>query len=140
MKNINSITVSVIVNKSAGKVWELWTQPCHIIHWYHASDDWHVPRAVQNLHTGNTFLIRMEAKDGSFGFDFEGVYDQIINQKFIGYTLGDGRKVTITFESTDAGTVITETFDAENENPVEMQRTGWQNILNNFKKYAEITP
>jgi uncharacterized protein YndB with AHSA1/START domain len=140
MKNNTSITVSVLVNKSAGKVWELWTQPCHIIHWYHASDDWHAPRAVQNLHTGNSFLIRMEAKDGSFGFDFEGQYDQIISHEFISYTLGDGRKVSITFTSTEAGTEITETFDAENENPFDMQRNGWQNILNNFKKYAEITP
>jgi uncharacterized protein YndB with AHSA1/START domain len=131
------ITISATVNAGADKVWEMWGAPEHITQWATASEDWHTPRAENDLRTGGSFLSRMEAKDGSFGFDFGGVYDQVVKNKLIAYTLDDGRKVETTFTEKEGGTEIVQTFDAERENPVEMQRGGWQAILNNFKKYAE---
>ncbi|MGH2552339.1 MAG: SRPBCC domain-containing protein, partial [Chitinophagaceae bacterium] len=102
-----------------------------------ASDDWHAPIAENDLRAGGTFKTRMEAKDGSMGFDFGGVYDEVKTNELIEYTMGDGRKVSIAFKANGEETKIFETFEAENENPVEMQRGGWQAILNNFKKYTE---
>jgi uncharacterized protein YndB with AHSA1/START domain len=134
---VTSITVKATVNAPAEKVWKFWTTPEHITKWCNASDDWHTPHAENDPRTGGKFLTRMEAKDGSFGFDFGGVYDEVKTQELISYSLGDGRKVKITFAPSGNGTIVTETFDAEQENPVEMQRTGWQNILDNFKKYVE---
>jgi uncharacterized protein YndB with AHSA1/START domain len=131
------ITVSARVSLPVDKVWELWTSPGHIIRWNHASEDWHTPFAENNLAPGGKFLFRMEAKDGSFGFDFNGVYNSVQKNKFIGYNLGDEREVSIVFASHGNETEITETFDPEQTNPIEMQRSGWQSILNNFKKYAE---
>ena len=131
------ITVQATINAPAEKVWESWTEPQHITKWCNASDDWHVPHAENDLQTGGTFVTRMEAKDGSFGFDFGGVYDDVKRNERIAYTMGDGRKVTITFINSGDTTTVIETFEAENQNPIEMQQGGWQSILNNFKKYTE---
>lgn len=132
-----TIIVETTVHAPVDKVWKLWTGPEHITKWNNASEDWHTPRAENDLRVGGKFLSRMEAKDGSFGFDFFGVYDEVKNNERIAYTLGDGRKVEITFASHDNATKVTETFEAESSNSAEMQRTGWQAILDNFKKYAE---
>jgi uncharacterized protein YndB with AHSA1/START domain len=131
------ITVHSTINAPVEKVWQLWSAPEHITQWCSASDDWHVPHAENDLRTGGNFSTRMEAKDGSFGFDFGGVYDDVKHHEFIAYTMGDGRKVSINFKSNNNTTEVIETFDAETQNPVEMQRTGWQAILDNFKKYTE---
>ncbi len=133
----DTITVETSVNAPIEKVWEFWTKPEHITKWNAASDDWHTTRAENDLRIGGKFLSRMEAKDGSFGFDFEGIYDSIIPNKKISYTLLDDRKVTITFSSTDNGVQITETFEAETENTLELQKFGWQAILKNFKNQVE---
>ena len=131
------ITVKATVNSPVEKVWEMWTNPEHIVKWNNASDDWHTTKAENDLRTGGKFLSRMEAKDGSFGFDFEGIYDNVIPNKLIEYSLGDIRKVKVEFEDENGKTNITEIFDAETTNSVELQRTGWQAILDNFKKYTE---
>lgn len=136
--NKTNITIEVTVNASVEKAWEVFTTPEHIIKWNNASPDWHCPTAVNNLHTGGNFVYRMEAKNSSFGFDFSGVYDDVKTNELITYTLGDGRKATITFIPNGNKTKVTETFEAENVNPVEMQRGGWQAILDNFKKHAEL--
>lgn len=132
-----SITINVSIKAPASKVWEYWTAPEHITKWNNASDDWHSPSAENDVRTGGKFNIRMEAKDGSVGFDFGGVYDNVRPNEIIEYTMGDGRKVTVNFKESDGKTEVTETFEAESVNPLEMQREGWQNILNNFKKYTE---
>ena len=132
-----NITVATTINAPAAKVWEFWTNPKHITNWNNASDDWHTPRAENDLRVGGKFLSRMEAKDGSMGFDFNGVYDEVKTNELIAYTMEDGRKVKINLEDLGNETNITETFEAENENPVELQRGGWQSILDNFKKYTE---
>lgn len=131
------VTVEATVNAPIEKVWSNWNEPQHIIQWCFASDDWHAPKAENDIRTGGKFSTTMAAKDGSFSFDFAGVYDNVIPNKLIQYTIGDGRKVKIEFASTGNQTKVTETFDAESENPVEMQREGWQAILDNFKKYTE---
>jgi len=131
------ITIDAVVNATNSKVWELWTSPQHIVKWNHASDDWHTTTATNDLKVGGKFNSRMEAKDGSFGFDFWGIYDEVVTNKKIAYTLGDDRKVDVTFTEKDSGVEIISSFEAENENPVEMQKTGWHLILNNFKKYVE---
>ncbi len=131
------VTIETTISADTKKVWDHYTKPEHIIKWNFAADDWHCPRAENDLRAGGKLKSRMEAKDGSFGFDFEATYDEIVDQKKIAYTIADGRKVTVHFEDRDGSTVITTIFDAENENPVEMQRTGWQAILDNFKKYVE---
>lgn len=132
-----TITIEANVNAPADKIWKYWTEPNHITKWNSASEDWHTPRATNDVRTGGRFNIRMEAKDGSFGFDFEGIYDKVVPNKQIAYTMGDGRKVDVTFTPNGNSTRIVTTFDAESENPIEMQRDGWQAILNNFKKYTE---
>lgn len=132
-----SITVENTVNAPVEKVWKLWTAPEHITKWNNASEDWHTTRAENDLRVGGKFLSRMEAKDGSFGFDFEGVYTQVRTNEAIVYTIADGRKVEITFTSASDATKVVETFEAETENPIELQRGGWQAILDSFKKYAE---
>jgi uncharacterized protein YndB with AHSA1/START domain len=131
------ITIDALVKAPINKVWELWTSPNHITKWSFASDDWHAPSASNDLKVGGKFTTRMEAKDGSFGFDFWGTYDEIVPNKKIAYTMGDGRKAHISFTETADGVNITEGFEAEDENPVEMQQGGWQMILNNFKKHVE---
>jgi len=134
---VTKITVETTVNAPVEKVWKTWNEPQHIKNWCAASDDWHAPKAENDLRTGGTFSTRMEAKDGSFGFDFGGVYDNVKKNELIEYTMGDGRQVQVTFSPAGDQTKIVETFDAEATNPVEMQRGGWQAILDNFKKYTE---
>ena len=135
--NKTLITVEATVNAPVEKVWKLWTAPEHITKWNSASDDWHTPFSENDLRTGGKFLSRMEAKDGSFGFDFGGVYDEVKENELIEYTMGDGRKVIINFTGKDNETKVVESFDAESTNSIEMQRGGWQAILDNFKKYVE---
>jgi uncharacterized protein YndB with AHSA1/START domain len=132
-----TITLEAIINIPVEKAWKYWTEPAHIIKWNNASDDWHTPFAENDLTVGGKFLSRMEARDGSFGFDFGGVYDEVKLNELIVYTLGDGRTVKIIFSPSGEKTKIVETFEAENVNSIEMQRQGWQNILNNFKMYSE---
>ncbi len=131
------ITVRTLINAPVEKVWKFWTDPNHIIQWNYASDDWHTPRAENDLRTGGKFLLRMEAKDKSIGFDFKGEYTLIKKFKEIAYTTGDGRKVQVTFVPNRNETKVTETFEAELVNPLEMQQLGWKAILNNFKTYVE---
>ena len=137
--NKTTITVETTVNAPVEKVWQSWTRPEHITQWANASDDWHTPRAENDLRVGGHFLTRMEAKDGSFGFDFGGVYDDVQENRHIAYTLGDGRKVKIDFSSQGNSTKVVETFEAENTHSVEMQQGGWQAILDNFKKHTETS-
>lgn len=139
MAHTQPITISANVQAPVERVWQLWSEPAHIQQWNNASEDWHTPHATNDLRAGGSFTTRMEAKDGSFGFDFGGTYDQVKAHEFIEYTMGDGRKVQITFEGSASGTNIVETFDPEGTNPIEMQQQGWQAILDNFKKYAEKT-
>jgi len=132
-----TITVQARVNAAVEKVWTLWTNPEDIKNWNNASPDWHTPAAENDVRTGGKFNIRMEAKDGSFGFDFGGVYDEVKHHELISYTMGDGRKVKITFSKKGNETEVVETFEPESQNSIEMQRGGWQAIMDNFKKYAE---
>lgn len=131
------ITVETSVEAPVEKVWELWTTPEHIKNWNKATEDWHTPKTENDLRPGGSFVSRMEAKDGSMGFDFGGTYDEVKTNELISYTLDDGRKVEIVFSSDGDMTKIIENFEAENTNPVEIQRGGWQAILDHFKKYAE---
>ena len=131
------ITVQANVQAPIEKVWDYWSRPEHITKWNHASDDWHSPFAENDLRTGGKFLARMEAKDGSYGFDFGGVYDEVEEHRHIAYTMGDGRKVNVNFTSHGNATEITESFEAENTHSLEMQKSGWQAILDNFKNYTE---
>lgn len=131
------ITIEATVHAPVEKVWEFWSKPEHITKWCNASDDWHTPRSENDLKAGGKFLSRMEAKDGSIGFDFGGVYDDVKTNELIVYTMGDGRKVKISFNKNGNETNMTETFEAEDENSIEMQRGGWQAILDSFKKYTE---
>lgn len=134
---LTKVTIEAIIAADTRKVWDYWTSPEHITKWNFASDDWQCPKAENDLRVGGKYMARMEAKDGSFGFDFEAVYDEVIDQKRITYTMGDGRQATTDFEDLGGATKVTTTFDAEGVHDVEMQRAGWQAILNNFKKYTE---
>ncbi|MBS1771435.1 MAG: SRPBCC family protein [Bacteroidetes bacterium] len=136
MEKVN-ITVATTVNAPVEKVWDCFNAPHHIVKWGSPSPDWHTTKAENDIRTGGNFLYRMEAKDGSFGFDFGGVYDSVIPNEHIAYTMGDGRKVDIRFTQNGNAVTLTETFEAENENPIEQQQTGWQAILDNFKAYTE---
>lgn len=131
------ITVETTINTPVEKVWEFWTKPEHITQWTHASDDWHAPYADNDLRQDGKFKTTMAARDGSFSFDFEGVYTKIIVYSLIEYTIADDRKVKILFTNTDHTTKVIETFEAETENSIELQQGGWQAILDNFKKYTE---
>lgn len=131
------ITVEALVGADTKKVWDAWTQPAHITKWNFASDDWQCPKAENDLRVGGRYAARMEAKDGSFGFDFEAIYDEVEEQKRSAYTMADGRKAVTDFADLGGSTKVTTTFDAEDTNPVDMQRAGWQAILDNFKKYVE---
>jgi uncharacterized protein YndB with AHSA1/START domain len=135
--NKSAITVKSTVKAPVDKVWKYWTTPEHITKWNSASEDWHTPRAENDLRAGGKFFARMEAKDGSMGFDFGGVYDDVKENEYIAYTMGDDRKVEVTFSAHGNETEIEETFEAENTNPLEMQKSGWQSILDNFKEYTE---
>lgn len=133
------ITVQITVHKPIEKVWESFTEPKHIVQWNHASDDWHCPTAENDLKVGGRFVSRMESVDGGEGFDFSGIYTEIVLYKLIAYTMeGEGqRAVREVFETVADGTQLTITFDAEDENPIEMQKGGWQAILENFRDYTE---
>jgi uncharacterized protein YndB with AHSA1/START domain len=132
------ITVETTVKAPVEKVWRYWTEPRHIMKWNNATPDWHTPRAENDVRKNGKFNVRMEAKDGSFGFDFGGTYDEVIPDKMIKYTMGDDRKVAVTFTGKDSNTTqVTETFETETQNTPEMQQQGWQAILDNFRKYVE---
>jgi uncharacterized protein YndB with AHSA1/START domain len=131
------ITVEATVHAPITTVWDSWNNPDHITQWAFASPDWHTPWAKNDLRVGGSFSSRMEAKDGSFGFEFGGVYDAVTTNELIAYTMADGRKVMVEFSAEGDATKVVERFDAENENPVDMQQMGWQAILDNFKKYTE---
>lgn len=131
------ITVKTTVSTSIEKAWDFWTKPEHITNWNNASDDWHCPTATNDLKTGGKFSFTMAAKDNSMSFDFEGIYTNIIEFKLIEYVIMDGRKVSISFTDTPNGIEIIESFEPETMNPEELQRQGWQSIIDNFKKYAE---
>ena len=134
-----TITVEATISAPIEKVWKYWTEPQHITKWSFASDDWHAPFAENDLREGGTFLTRMEAKDKSFGFDFGGIYDEIKINELISYTLGDGRKVTVTFNSQERDSKITQVFEAEATHSNEQQQAGWQAFLDNFKEYSELS-
>jgi len=131
------ITVQATVNAPVEKVWKYFNQPEHITKWNQASEDWHSPSATNDLRNGGTFSYRMEAKDGSFGFDFAGTFDEVKENEILEYTIGDGRKVVVSFNPEGDNTNVVETFEAEETNPIEMQRGGWQAILDSFKRYTE---
>jgi uncharacterized protein YndB with AHSA1/START domain len=132
-----AITIQATVNAPIEKVWMYWNEPNHITKWAFASPDWHAPKAENDLRVDGKFSTTMAAKDGSFSFDFGGIYTRVEKHKTIEYTIADGRKVKINFTAEENQTKVVETFDAENENPEDMQRDGWQAILNNFKSYTE---
>lgn len=131
------ISVSVKVSAPIDEVWSAYVTPEDIVQWNAASDDWHTTSSIVDLRPGGAFSSRMEAKDGSFGFDFEGTYTNIIRHGLIEYEFGD-RKAAISFEEQADGVLVAIEFDAETENPIEMQRDGWQSILNNFKRHVEL--
>jgi uncharacterized protein YndB with AHSA1/START domain len=139
----NAITISTIIHAPLSTVWDAWTKPAHITHWAFASADWEAPHAENDVRVGGRFLTRMAAKDKSAGFDFTGTYTVVKEHELIEYAMdkapheSESRQVMISFTEAQGGVKVTETFDPENQNPAEMQRAGWQAILNNFKKYAE---
>jgi uncharacterized protein YndB with AHSA1/START domain len=138
-QNKPKITVETTVNAPVEKAWEYWTTPEHVTSWNSPSDDWHTPSASNDLRVGGDFSYRMEARDGSFGFDFGGTYDEVDTHRSIAYTIGDGRKVKIDFLPEGNQTRIVQTFEAENQHPIEVQRGGWQAIMDNYKKHIEAT-
>jgi uncharacterized protein YndB with AHSA1/START domain len=131
------ITVETLVSAKPEKVWNCFTQAEHIVKWNFASDDWHCPKADNDLKVGGKFSSTMASKDGKMSFDFEGVYSEVSLHKHIAYGLADGRTVQVNFISEGTNTRVIETFDAETENPLDMQKAGWQAILDNFKKHVE---
>lgn len=137
--NSTMITVETTVHAPVEKVWNYWTTPEHIKQWNSASEDWHTPIAENDLRPGGKFVSRMEARDGSFGFDFWGIYDRVDLNESIEYTMGDGRHAIVNFSDENGETRVVETFEAEKTHSIEMQKSGWQAILDNFKKYVENT-
>ena len=135
-----AIAVQATVKAAIDKVWECWTDPKHIIRWNNASDDWHTPRAENDLREGGRFLSRMESKDESMGFDFTGTYTKVEPKHTIEYTMDDGRKVAVSFQQKGNETLVHEVFEPETMHTIDMQQQGWQAILDNFKKYAENLP
>ncbi|MBV6641270.1 MAG: SRPBCC family protein [Cyclobacteriaceae bacterium] len=134
---MKAITITTEVKKPMQKVWECFTLPKHITQWNFASPDWACPNATNDLKPGGKFSWRMEAKDGSMGFDFSGTYSEIYPYRLLKYTIEDGREVSVKFEESNGTVIVTETFEPENQNDLERQRQGWQAILDNFKIYAE---
>lgn len=130
------ITVQTLVAAPLPQVWSFYTSPEHIVQWNAASDDWHTTTATVDLRVGGEFSSRMEAKDGSFGFDFAGTYTKVIEHSLLEYAFGD-RTASVAFQETKDGVRVTVTFDAENEHPADMQQQGWQAILDNFKRHVE---
>jgi uncharacterized protein YndB with AHSA1/START domain len=136
-----SITVQTVVKADIKTVWDFWNNPEHIKQWLHASDDWECPKAVNDLKVGGRFSFTMGAKDKSVSFDLGGTYTAVEEGKLIAYTMDgeDARKVSISFEPVEGGVKVVETFDIEHENPEEMQRAGWQAIVDNFKRHVEAS-
>lgn len=134
---MTKITVETSVNDALEKVWDCWTIPKHIVNWNFALDEWCCPKAENDLKENGRFSYTMSSKDGKMSFDFGGIYTRIKPMELIHYTLGDGRKVEISFRYDGKNTILTETFETEEVNPEEMQKNGWQAILDNFKKYTE---
>jgi uncharacterized protein YndB with AHSA1/START domain len=132
----NKITVSATINADKDTVWNCYTNPEHIICWNFADPSWHCPKAENDMTIGGKYMARMEAKDGSFGFDFEAVYTKIDMGNAYSYAFGD-RFCDVHFQESDGQTEVVVSFDPETEHPVEMQQAGWQAILNNFKSYVE---
>ncbi len=132
-----TIRVEATIQAPLDQVWKLWTTLEHIKNWNTASEDWHTIEAEVDLREGGRFSSRMEARDGSMGFDFWGIYDQVEKNKLLSISLGDGRKMSVDFVAADNATKVVEVFEAEDENSIDLQRQGWQAILDNFKKYAE---
>ena len=136
-KSKTKITVSAEIGAPVNQVWTAYNSPRHIVKWNSASPDWHSPSAKNELEPGGSFSYRMEAKDGSMGFDFEGVFQEVNPNELLSYVMGDGREAVVEFEDLGQKTFVTVTFDAEEMNSKELQRDGWQAILDNFKKYVE---
>jgi uncharacterized protein YndB with AHSA1/START domain len=131
------ITVEAIIKAPISEVWDKYTNPIHIVNWNFANDDWCCPHASNDLTVGGKYNARMEAKDGSFGFDFEAIYEEVdLGSSFV-YTMLDGRKCEVTMTEIDGSTSVIVSFETENENSEDLQRQGWQAILDNFKNYAE---
>lgn len=134
---IVNITIETLVHTPINLVWDTWNSPNHVVHWNHASDDWHSPKADNNFVVGGKFVYRMEAKDNSFGFDFSGTYEEIVDKKRVVTRLDDNRLVKTEFHVENDSVRIVETFEAEDQNSIELQREGWSAILNNYKLYTE---
>lgn len=135
--NISKVTITATINADIKKAWDYYTKPEHIVKWNFADPSWHCPSASNDMRAGGKYSARMEAKDGSFGFDFEAIYDEIVNGEKFTYTMPNGRQVTVVFKKNGKQTEVIVTFDPERENPIEMQKGGWQAILDSFAKYAE---
>jgi len=131
------LTVKTTVNAPVELVWAAWVAPEHITKWNNASPDWHTPMAESDLRPGGKFTSRMEARDGSMGFDFWGIFDVVKPLQTLAYTMGDGRKAIVSFNADGNQTHVAESFEAESENSVELQQQGWQAILDNFKAYTQ---
>ena len=131
------ITIETIVNAALRTVWDAWNNPADIRQWNAAQDDWHTTRSEVDLREGGKFLARMEAKDGSSGFDFEGTYTRVVPERLIAFAMSDGREVEVEFSEVPGGVQVRETFDAETENSPELQRAGWQSILDSFRRHVE---
>jgi uncharacterized protein YndB with AHSA1/START domain len=131
------ITVETLVKAPLDDVWNAWNTPADIMQWNAAIDTWHTPRATVDLREGGKFLSRMEAKDGSAGFDFAGTYTRVVPKRLVAYRMEDGREVGVEFKEQADGVRVVETFDAETENSAELQRGGWQSILENFRRHVE---
>ncbi|MCE1197603.1 MAG: SRPBCC domain-containing protein [Marinilabiliales bacterium] len=140
MSTTSKITIQTTVAASLKKSWDYYTLPEHIIHWNFASPDWHCPAAENELYVGGRMRSRMEARDGSFGFDFEGCYKEVRRYEKLVYSLGNERVVAVEWAAEGEKTVVTIQFDAEQEHPLEMQKAGWQAILDNYKRYTEEHP
>ncbi|MDX1906449.1 MAG: SRPBCC domain-containing protein [Bacteroidia bacterium] len=132
-----TFTVKTLVQAPMNTVWSCWTEPAHIVHWNQASADWHTPRATNDLRPDGHFSYTMAARDGSMSFDFAGTYTEVVHAARIVYAMEDARKVEVIFEATDAGVEVTEIVEPETLNPVELQQSGWQAILDNFRQYTE---
>ena len=135
--SVTKITVEALVKAAPEAIWHAWNSPEAIKQWNTAVEDWHTTSSTVDLREGGSFSSRMEAKDGSMGFDFEGTYTRVVPQRAIEYRMGDGREVQTEFVEQADGVLVRSTFDTESENPAEMQRAGWQAILDNFRRYAE---
>jgi uncharacterized protein YndB with AHSA1/START domain len=136
-EKLMKITVEALVKAPIARIWEAWNNPADIVQWNAAQDDWHTTRSTVDLREGGSFSARMEARDGSMGFDFEGTYTRVVPEERIEYRMSDGREVSVEFLQQPGGVLVRETFDAETENPAEMQRAGWQAILDNFRRHVE---